>query len=630
MGATGNRQSSESLRRFIAQYTTRGASVLTRVDKGRSALTTLSQPESAQSAYVAYAGYSNPAAPSLARVGVYCRYSTHNQDDGYSLEAQHEAAEHEAAVVGTWALYYYDEPATSAFTDNLAKRPVFLKMLQDAADGMLDIIAVHRTDRFSRKLHITARVVSVLVESGIQFVSLQEQLKVTTAADTLLLHLFGALAEHESAHKGKQIRNGKRQRAMHGLHGCRVPYGYRWNGQHAVAEPDKPPEDSRDTDADDDEGAESGRYAWNGIQRLFALALSGKTDHEIASALNGEGYRLTTPTRARNADGTADTARPFTQQTVSILRRTVYYRPFTPDDDRGTVRSCGQDYRGQHEAATTWENWQTMQQIASTRRKGWGFTGDTLHVPYTAEFRGLAVCAVCGGRLYVERTVYLAGTPGQRIYERYSCRAYTRNTECVCSRQWARVGEMRALWVAWMREHLMMPTEWEQMVRDALAEQLRAQTSAGNMPTQLQIQRERRQWLQKRERATDLYADGLKDRQWMLARVAEADTALTRLEADLRPVEIQQGRLIDAGKALLPLADAWEHMNTVEQIEWASRLIAPRGLRMHLYGRAGQVNRWHPVEDARTPPSGAIASVELQPAFRDLLALLGGQQHGVA
>src|SRR6185437_16929061 len=54
------------------------------------------------------------------RVGVYCRYSSHQQDSGFSLEAQHEAAEREAATVGTWAIRWYDEPATSAYTDDLS------------------------------------------------------------------------------------------------------------------------------------------------------------------------------------------------------------------------------------------------------------------------------------------------------------------------------------------------------------------------------------------------------------------------------------------------------------------------------------------------------------------------------
>ena len=506
------------------------------------------------------------------RVGVYCRYSSHQQDSGFSLEAQHEAAEREAATVGTWAIRYYDEPATSAYTDDLSRRPMFLRMLTDARDGQLDMIVVHRLDRFSRNMSITTAVVPALLDAGVQFLSLTERLDAATPAGLMMLHTIGAVAQYESGHKAVAIRNGKAQRAKLGLHTCRPPYGYRWNGAQGVAEPDTPP-DPQDTS--------NPAYSFNGLMRLLRLAQTSLSDHMIATRLNAEGYRQTTPSRVRNPDGSADTDRLFHRATVGFIRRNVYYRPYTPGDTRGTIRHRG------------------------------------------AEFRGLAVCSACGHRLYVTRTL-----KGARMYEYYVCRDTRRDTPCARNGQWTRVEDVRGLWLAWVREQLRLPDDWRRIVRERLQETQAAGGVGGNEANEARRsaahrQMERLRWQEKRDRAVEVYAEGLKDRAWMEARVQEADTAILALERAERPQAVERTRLLDAGRFLIDIADAWERATTEQRIVLASHLIAPGGLHIELRGAQGRGSRWQPyVFGGPIPPSGAIVRVDLQPAFRDLLATL--------
>jgi hypothetical protein len=70
------------------------------------------------------------------------------------------------------------------------------------------------------------------------------------------------------------------------------------------------------------------------------------------------------------ADGTPPSGR-FTRETVRAIRANVFYRPFAPGDERGTVRHGERLYRGAHLAACAWDEWQTMQQLARGRRLGW-------------------------------------------------------------------------------------------------------------------------------------------------------------------------------------------------------------------------------------------------------------------
>src|SRR5258708_6636806 len=81
--------------------------------------------------------------PAVVRVGVYCRYSSHQQDEGYSIEAQHAAYEREAKLHPEWVGTFYDEPARSAYAEDTRKRARFRDLLADARAGTLDLVVVH-------------------------------------------------------------------------------------------------------------------------------------------------------------------------------------------------------------------------------------------------------------------------------------------------------------------------------------------------------------------------------------------------------------------------------------------------------------------------------------------------------
>jgi|GEM_PF-4567371 len=65
------------------------------------------------------------------RVAVYCRFSTDEQREGYSIEAQHTRYEREAASHPEWRTTYFDEPAKSAYTRDERARPMFRALMED-------------------------------------------------------------------------------------------------------------------------------------------------------------------------------------------------------------------------------------------------------------------------------------------------------------------------------------------------------------------------------------------------------------------------------------------------------------------------------------------------------------------
>ena len=91
-------------------------------------------------------------------------------------------------------------------------RPQLEECLADLRDG--DTLVVWRLDRLGRSLPDLVRIVTELVEKGVNFESLTEKIATTNASGKLMFHLFAALAEFE--------RNLIRERTKAGLTAARA------------------------------------------------------------------------------------------------------------------------------------------------------------------------------------------------------------------------------------------------------------------------------------------------------------------------------------------------------------------------------------------------------------------------
>ena len=74
--------------------------------------------------------------------------------EGYSLDAQDRAGRLYCQIHGWEIVQAYRDEGRSARTDDLSKRPAFLQMLADAEAGLIDVVVVHKLDRFARNLRV--------------------------------------------------------------------------------------------------------------------------------------------------------------------------------------------------------------------------------------------------------------------------------------------------------------------------------------------------------------------------------------------------------------------------------------------------------------------------------------------
>ena len=251
-------------------------------------------------------GLTRPMTAQALRAALYYRVSSEEQVEGYSLDAQQRAMAAYCQAHG-WALVReYRDEGKSAWTDDVSKRPAFARMLEDAEAGLVDVVVVHKLDRFSRNLLVTLETLQRLEAAGVGFVSITEAMDFTTPIGKVILATLAAFAQYHCDNLASEVRKGKTERKKQGLYNGVLPFGTT-KGDDGVPVPHP--------------------AAHAGLVLAFELAAAGQTDREVAQALNRAGYR-TTGNRGAN---------PFTKDTVRVILQNRFYLGELPDGQGGSV-----------------------------------------------------------------------------------------------------------------------------------------------------------------------------------------------------------------------------------------------------------------------------------------------------
>lgn len=144
-----------------------------------------------------------------ARVALYARVSTLNgQDPELQLaELRDYSARRGWTVVGE-----YTDKGVSGSRDS---RPELNKLMSDAHRRQFDAILVWKIDRFGRSLKHLVNALADLSAYGVAFVSLRDNLDLSTPTGRLMFQIIGAMAEFERALIQERVRAGlKNARAI--------------------------------------------------------------------------------------------------------------------------------------------------------------------------------------------------------------------------------------------------------------------------------------------------------------------------------------------------------------------------------------------------------------------------------
>jgi site-specific DNA recombinase len=312
----------------------------------------------------------------------YFRVSSEEQVEGYSIAAQERAYRQFCETHGNTLIGEYRDEGKSARTDNIKRRPGFAQMLQDAQEGLFDVIVVHKMDRFSRSMRVAVQAFEQLGKCNVGLVSVSEpNLDYSTPQGKLFMHMLWALAQFYCDNLSQETKKGKIERRQQGLHNGLLPFGVFKEREDSI-----PEADNRDLG--------DGRTNYDALLMIFQMAADGETCKAIAEELNRLGCR-TTGNRGHNL---------FTKDTVNGILRNRFYLGELPDGEYGEGHSRRGSYtkglRGKHAPLIPLELWEVAQ-------KGMSLNGTRVGRPATTakaktySLSGLITCSYCGGKLHI-------------------------------------------------------------------------------------------------------------------------------------------------------------------------------------------------------------------------------------
>lgn len=136
----------------------------------------------------------------MSKVALYLRVSTQDQ----SCELQRTELTRYVESRG-WEIHQIFEDKATGTNGN---RPMLKALLRDARERQFDILICWKLDRLFRSLKDLIATLQELTELKIDFISLKDNIDLTTSSGRLMMHMLGAFAEFEASLIKERVRAG--------------------------------------------------------------------------------------------------------------------------------------------------------------------------------------------------------------------------------------------------------------------------------------------------------------------------------------------------------------------------------------------------------------------------------------
>ena len=454
------------------------------------------------------------------RAALYARVSSEEQVEGYSIDAQRRAFRQLCEARQWVPSREYIEEGKSAHTDDLRKRPVFKRAIDDAIAGQYEVLVVHKIDRFSRRLKVTLEYFEKLGKAGVGFVSIQNDIDYSTPTGKFMLVMQGGLAELYSDNLSEETKKGWHERRKQGLYCGTLPFGT-MKGEDGVPVPDITERKSGVN------GHEVAVCNYDGLKMAFELSAQGKSDREIAIILNTAGYRTT---------GTQG-PRPFSKDTVKDMLRNRFYIGYIPDGNGGWLKA-------KHRPFVVEDLFEVVQKVRASRANQPRTVRSDASI---YSLTGIARCDDCGSTM---RTFKGRG----RV--RTVCNGRIKAGDCNQPSTFLDVYEQQLL--VYLRA-FRIPEDYQEKILEAQSK----------LEASYSVENERKALQGRLNRVKELYEWGHKNREEYLADY----TAIHRKLQELTPADVRPQALERLASFLKDIAAAWEQATQEQRNKLAGCLF---------------------------------------------------------
>lgn len=473
------------------------------------------------------------------RVACYCRVSVAEREQSQfgSLEAQRGAIEAyilSQPEAGLTALpeRYDDE----GFSGSTIERPAFKRVMEDARAGRIDVLAVYKFDRLSRRQIDFLKTVEELDALGIQFVSITQNLDTSTSMGRCMLNVMSAFAQLEReviAERTSDKMQAARRRGM--WTGGRPVLGYDVVDKMLVV--------------NEAEGVT--------VRRIFQTYLDLGGCVAVAEELGILGIRNKAWT---NQAGAQVGGAPFSSTTIHGLLTNPLYR--------GLVRAQDEEVDGQHEAIVDEDLWDAVQLKLKAQAPG----GKSRTKRKTsALLAGIAKCA-CGAALTPTHS-----KRGAKTYHYYICSHAQKHGQALCPGTRISAGKLEEHVV----EQIRLLGSNPQVVEAALLQEEQHRTGERvQLRADLkELNRARGDQLRKQKKIVDAMgnqgtspalARGLDESEQSMATI---DERIAAAERDLQALDATVTSTEELINALAEFTEIWDTLTLDEQARLLDLLL---------------------------------------------------------
>lgn len=287
----------------------------------------------------------------------YCRVSTENQIENYSIDEQKERLK-AFCKARDWNIS--ETFVDAGYSGGNLDRPALKALLECVRQKSFNAVVVYKLDRLSRSQKDTLYLIEdVFGKCGVNFVSVCENFDTGTPFGKAMIGILSVFAQLEKEQITERFTMGRIGRAKSGLFhgGSSAPTGYDYeNGRLIVNE-----------------------FKTAQVREVFARFLRGESIHSIQKTMNEHYGGWSSHTLIRN-----------------VLKNTVYI---------GKIRFNGKEYNGEHSPIISEEQFSEVQRLMSERRTE---NKPAEKTPFRAGYllSGLLFCGNCGARYHADHGFY--------------------------------------------------------------------------------------------------------------------------------------------------------------------------------------------------------------------------------
>lgn len=286
----------------------------------------------------------------------YCRVSTENQIENYSIDEQRERLEAFCKAKG-WSIS--ETFVDAGFSGGSLDRPALKRLLEGVKQKSFGAVVVYKLDRLSRSQKDTLYLIEdVFGKYGVNFVSVCENFDTGTIFGKAMIGILSVFAQLEKEQITERFTMGRIGRAKSGLYhgGGTAPTGYDYiNGRLVINE-----------------------YKAMQVRAVFERFLKGESIHSIQKMMKERygGWSSHTLVRA-------------------VLKNPIYI---------GKVRFGGKEYDGEHQPIISEEMFFEAQRLMSEKR----VDNTAEKTPFRAGYllSGSLFCGSCGARYHADHGFY--------------------------------------------------------------------------------------------------------------------------------------------------------------------------------------------------------------------------------